>query len=476
MEKNNILERVTPEQVGIYSKGVLSFLDSVQDKKINLHSFMLLRHGKVAVEGYYKPFGEKMLHNIYSVSKSFTSAAIGIAIGEGLLSLEDKVVDFFPEKLTGEVHKYTAMMKVKHLLSMATVHAKSTDTSAGDWVKSFLNTPPTHVPGTIFAYDTTGTHTLCAIIQKVTGMTVHEYLRTRLFNPIGIGEIEWESCPMNINKGGSGIKCTTEDLARFGQLYLQNGCWNGVQILPKGWAEISTARHIDNSNTKMMLDGKNGYGYQFWRMRNNSYCAFGMGGQFVIIVPDKDVVFISTANTMLYKDAHQQIIDSFWETLYPAISDASVEENRILYSEMKERLSQLTSILPEGEISSTIAQGVSEKMYKLDKNYLDYDTCEFIFNDVNSRLSFHKDKERFDLNFGMKQWASGKNPFLGLDCASAATWVDERTCIIYTHIFACAQMFILTCSFEEGIVVIQIQAAGEMKADKIEGFLNGSVI
>lgn len=476
MEKNNILERVAPEQVGVCSRAVINFLDSIKDKKINLHSFMLLRHGKVAAEGHYKPFDKKMLHNIYSVSKSFTSAAIGIAIGEGLLSLEDKVVDFFPEKLNGEVHKYTAMMNIKHLLAMATVHPKSTDTNVDDWVKGFLNTSPTHIPGTIFAYDTTGTHTLCAIIQKLTGVTVQEYLRTRLFEPIGIGEIEWQSCPMGINKGGSGIKCTTEDLARFGQLYLQNGCFNGVQILPKGWVELSTSRIIDNTNTKMLLDGKNGYGYLFWRMRNNAYCAFGMGGQFVIVVPDKEVVFVSTANTMLYKDAHQQIIDSFWETLYPEIKPEVLEKDDIAFCELQQRLEKLDSIIAEGEKQSSVCRSVSEKKYKLDDNNFKYQSCEFIFSDMNSRLSFYKDNERYDLNFGMNEWIFGKNPFLGVDCASAAAWVDDKTCIIHSHIFKVTQMFVLTCRFEENMVVVQVQPVGEMKADKIAGYFNGCLV
>lgn len=266
------LSRTPPEKVGISSKAINQFIDSVIDKNINLHSFMLVRHGQVAAEGYFYPFDEPMLHNIFSVSKSVTSAAIGIAIDEGLISLNDRVIDYFPEKLVQPVHPYTELMTIEHLLTMATVHRGSTNTKREDWVKTFLNTPPSHLPGTIFSYDTTGTHTLCAILQQVTGMTIQQYLSTRLFDPLGIGVIEWESCPMNINKGGSGIKCTTEDMAKLGQLYLQLGIWNGTQILPMDWVEWSTSKQIDTSNTRMMLlDGQKGYGYQFWRVRNNAY-------------------------------------------------------------------------------------------------------------------------------------------------------------------------------------------------------------
>lgn len=473
MNKSKILERVAPENVGISSKAIIDFLDSVEDKQINMHSFMLLRNGKVAAEGFYRPFDEMLLHNVFSVSKSVTSAAIGIAIGEGLLSLEDNIVDFFPEKLEGEVHKYTKMMKIKHLLAMATVHPRSTDTSMDDWVKGFLNTPPSHIPGTIFAYDTTGTHTLCAILQKVSGMTVHEYLKSRLFDPIGIGEIQWESCPMGINKGGSGIKCTTEDLARFGQLYLQKGLWNGVSVLPEGWVELSTARHIDNSNTRMLLDGHKGYGYQFWRSRHNSYTAYGMGGQLVVVIPEKNIVFACTANTLIYKDGQQLILDSLWENIYPAINDNQLNEDTAAYNELKERLENLSLVLPQGEVQSYTAEMVTKQIFKLDENILGYDACEFTFTDGISKLSLYNGDEKVDLNFGMNKWIEGEDPFFGLKSTSAATWVDPRTCVLNIQIFEELQMFILTCRFEENYVVVQVQPVGVLKAEKFEGCLNG---
>lgn len=475
MKNNKILQRVVPEEVGISSKSIIGFLNAVKDKQINMHSFMLLRHGKVAAEGFYRPFDDKLLHNIFSVSKSITSSAIGIAIEEGLLSLEDRVIDFFPEKLEGNVHKYTKMMKIKHLLSMSTVHPHSTDTSIKDWVKGFLNTPPSHIPGTIFAYDTTGTHTLCAIIQKVTGMTVHEYLRTRLFDPIGIGDIFWETCPMGINKGGSGIKCTTEDLARYGQLYLQKGFWDNVQIIPKNWVELSTAKHIDNSNTRMLLDGHKGYGYQFWRTRNNSYCAFGMGGQLVVVIPDKNTVFVCTANTLLYKDGQQLILDSFWENIYPLISDYPIVKDEATYIELKQRLEKLSLVLPEGKDYSFISGNITGKTFRLEENSLGYDTCGFTFNGDISMLSLQKGDKKINLKFGMNNWVEGIDPFFGLKCASAAIWVDEKTFILNIQIFDELQMFIITFHFDHDYVVTHIQPVGVLKTEELEGYLNGRI-
>ncbi|WP_248927083.1 serine hydrolase domain-containing protein [Paenibacillus hamazuiensis] len=469
------LERVKPHQAGVAAEGIDRFLDLVADKQINLHSFMLLRHGKVAAEGYFRPFDGRMLHNIYSVSKSVTSAAIGIAIGEGLLSLEDHIVDFFPEKLEGggAVHPYTARMKVKHLLAMATVHPKSTDTTVDDWVKSFLTTPPTHPPGTIFAYDTTGTHTLCAIIQKLAGTSLHEYVKSRLLEPLGIGEIEWETCPMNINKGGGGIKCRTEDMARFGQLYLQKGVWNGRQVLPEGWAELSTARHIDNSNSTFLLDGKKGYGYQFWRSRHNSYCAFGMGGQFVVVIPEKDAVFVSTANTLASRDGHQLILDCLWEALYPALSDRPPQD-AALEERVAQRLEKLTLILPAGTPESAASRRLAGgARYALAENPFGFEACEFVFAaEGEGEVRFHGGAGQADIRFGLNRWVTGDS-FKGSPYAGGATWVDDRTLVLQIQLLSRLQMYTVTCRFDDEEVVIHYLPAGAEEKEDASCYLNG---
>jgi CubicO group peptidase (beta-lactamase class C family) len=481
MSTQQELERVVPERAGISSNAIQSFLNIIREKSINLHSFMLLRHGKVAAEGHYRPFGESLLHPIFSISKTVTSAAIGIAIGEGLLTLEDRIADFFPDKIDGELHPYTGMMTIRHLLMMATVHPKSTNTQVDDWVHSFLNTPPSHPPGTVFAYDTTGTHTLCAILQKVTGMTVHEYLQPRLFEPIGIGTMKWESCPMGINKGGSGIWWTTEDLARFGQLYLQQGVWQGRQVLPQGWAELSSSRQIDNSHTRFLLEGRNGYGYQIWRSRHNSYCFFGMGGQFVLVIPERDTVFVSTANTLLHKDGHQMILDSFWEALYPALRDEPLEHAPAEYERLKTRLDRLTLQLPAGDTRSPFQEMISGRRFRIDPNPLRFEACEFLWDREASTLRFYAqaadaNKEEYTLRFGLQSWITDTEPLFGERAAAAGTWADDQTLIIHCQLLHHMQMYMLVCRLQEEHLVIQIVSVGTMENnDRMECFLNGKV-
>ncbi len=472
------LERVRPEQAGVASQGILDFLDLVEDKQINMHSFMLLRHGRVAAEAYYRPFDGSMLQPVYSVSKSVTSAAVGMAVGEGRLSLEDRVIDFFPDKLSEPVHPYTAGMKVKHLLAMSTVHPKSADTSGEDWVRSFLTTPPSRAPGAVFGYDTTGTHALCAILQKLTGLTVHQYLKPRLFEAIGMGEIEWDSCPMGINMGGGGIRCTTEDMARFGQLYLQKGVWGGRRVLPEGWTDLSTARRIDNSNARILLDGQKGYGYQFWRCRNRAYCAFGMGGQFIVVIPEKDAVFVSTANTLMHKDGHQMILDALWEAVYPALREVEPAPDARAYEALQRRLDRLSLVLPEGRAVSPVMPEIAGKRWRLEPNRLAYETCGFDFDDARrARICFFRDGVRSEMAFGLNRWETDSEPFMGLRSANAGTWVDERTCVVHIQLLDRLQMFMLTCRFErDAPLVMHIMPAGAHRKETEACCLNGSLI
>jgi len=476
-QDQNRLLRIVPEQAGIPSGAVLAFVEQAEERGIPLHSFMLLREGKVAAEGYYAPYQADHLHPIFSVSKSITSAAVGIAAGEGLLKLTDRVVDFFPEKLEGKPHPYTAMMTVEHLLMMATVHPKSVNTRVDDWVRSFLNTPPSKLPGTSFAYDTTGTHTLCAILQKVTGMTVLEYLRPRLFDPLSMGGLWWESCPLGINKGGSGIRCTTEALARFGQLYLRDGVWNGTRILPEGWAERSIGSRIGTFGTRVMLDGKLGYGYQFWRIRHNGACAFGMGGQLIILLPDHDLVFVTTANTLEYRDGHSRIIECFWSSIYPALAakNAPLSPDPPAAKALQRRLEQLSIFMPAGRPESPLSRELGGRRWVLDPNRYGYEAVKLMLDGTRSGLYFCKEGKKLELRFGLGAWVQGTEPFMDSGAVShgAAVWTDERTLVVTAHVIDPLQIFTLTCRFlDDGQLGIHFVPAGVQMNDH-EGHLAG---
>jgi len=226
------LPRSLPEEQGLSSAAVSGFLEAVHRKELELHSFMMLRHGHVVAEGWWSPYQAHLPHMLFSLSKSFTSTAIGLAVSEHLLTLDDTVVSFFPDDLPELISPQLAAMSVRHLLMMGTGHTEDTmpllkKSVDGNWARAFLAAPVNMEPGTHFLYNTGATYMLSAILQKVTGDTLLEFLEPRLLHPLGISGAVWESCPRGINVGGYGLKLTTEDIARFGQLYLQEGLWNG---------------------------------------------------------------------------------------------------------------------------------------------------------------------------------------------------------------------------------------------------------
>jgi CubicO group peptidase (beta-lactamase class C family) len=311
------LSRTTPEAEGISSQAILEFVEAA-DKNVNtFDSFMIVRHGKVIAEGWWKPNSADKPHILNSVSKSFNSTAVGLAIQKHKLKLEDSVLKFFPKDAPADPSDNLKAMKVRDLLTMSGGHDVEPKRDGGPSVKQFLAQPVVYQPGTHFLYNTMGSYVLSAIVTKVTGQTTLEYLKSRLFEPLGIESPRWDSSPEGNSLGGYGLYLHTEDLAKFGQLYLQKGMWNGKQLIPRRWVEEATSKQISNEgegHAQIGPDWKEGYGFQFWRCRHNAFRADGAGGQFIVVMPDQDVVVAITADT----GNMQGELDAIWDHLLPA--------------------------------------------------------------------------------------------------------------------------------------------------------------
>lgn len=311
------LPRSTPEEQGVSSKAVLEFVEAA-DKINTLHSFMLLRHGKVIAEAWWKPESADKPHILHSLSKSFTSTAIGLAIEEGKLKLDDHVLKFFPNDAPADPSDNLKALTVRDLLTMTGGHdTEPKAEKSGPSVKTFLAHPFVHKPGTHFLYNSMGTYTLSAIVTKVTGQTTLDYLKPRLFEPLGIEDPHWDASPEGYSLGGGGLYLRTEDIAKFGQLYLQKGKWNGRRLIPKRWVRQATSRQVPNdleNHSKMGPDWRQGYCYQFWRCTHNEYRGDGAAGQFCVVMPDKDAVVVITADT----GDMQAELNVVWDKLYPA--------------------------------------------------------------------------------------------------------------------------------------------------------------
>jgi CubicO group peptidase (beta-lactamase class C family) len=313
------LPRSEPEAQGVASGALLDFVNEAEKKIDALHSVMVVRHGKVIAEGWWAPYAAEEPHMMFSLSKSFTSTAVGLAVAEGKLSVDDPVLKFFPEEAPEKPSANLRAMRVRDLLTMSTgQHAEDfagfsylTEESV---VKRFLALPVAHKPGTFFAYNTAATYMQSAIVQKLTGQSVLEYLRPRLFEPLGIENPAWEASKQGVSMGGFGLSIRTEDIAKFGQLYLQKGVWNGRQLVPAAWVETATARWMSNGSNPES-DWEQGYGFQFWRCRYGVIRGDGAHGQFCIVMPELDAVVAITAGTRNL----QGVLSVVWAKLLPAL-------------------------------------------------------------------------------------------------------------------------------------------------------------
>jgi CubicO group peptidase (beta-lactamase class C family) len=335
------LPRSAPEAQGVSSEAIRSYLESA-DKEINtMHSFMLVRHGHVIAEAWWAPESADKPHVLWSLSKSFTSTAVGLAIEDGKLSLDDPVLKFFPAEAPADPSDNLKAMRVRDLLTMSGGHDTEPKftIAVGPSIRDFLAHPIIHKPGTYFRYNTPGSYTLSAIVTKVTGQTVLEYLKPRLFEPLGIDHPEWAASAEGYSFGGYGLKLRTEDIAKFGQLYLQKGKWNGQQIIPEKWVQAATSKQVDNDKAPSGKnpDWRQGYGYQFWRCRHNAFRGDGANGQFCIVLPDEDAVIAITAQT----GDMQAEINIVWDKLLLAFHPGPLPANTAEQDKLKQTAADL---------------------------------------------------------------------------------------------------------------------------------------
>jgi CubicO group peptidase (beta-lactamase class C family) len=323
MAQSTGLPRSTPEAQGVSSAGIREFIETADGNVNSMHSFMLVRHGHVVAEAWWEPESAEKQHILWSLSKSFTSTAVGLAVAEGELSVDDLVLKFFPEDAPENPSANLKQMRIRDLLTMSTGHQDEVRLDdKTPWVKAFLAHPVPHKPGTHFRYNTPATYMLSAIVQKVTGETVLEYLKPRLFEPLGIDKPQWDASPQGISIGGYGLFIRTEDIAKFGQLYLQKGKWNGKQLLPAEWVKQASSKQVSNGSDPQG-DWDQGYGFQFWRCRHGAFRGDGKDGQFCIVLPEQDAVVAITANT----SDMQAELNIVWDKLLPAFGDKPKPEN-----------------------------------------------------------------------------------------------------------------------------------------------------
>ncbi|MDG2122161.1 MAG: serine hydrolase, partial [Verrucomicrobiales bacterium] len=356
------LPRSMPEVEGVSSAGLMRLVERLDREGGGVHSLMVVRHGKVIAEGWWAPYAAESNHVLYSLSKSFASTAVGLVVAEGKVGLFDRVVDLFPDDVPGEVGGNLRGMRVRDLLTMATGHQTQPPTAPDEVsVKSFLAHPVEHQPGTHFMYNTPATFVQAAIVEKVSGERLVDYLRPRLFAPLGIEKPEWETNFEGIALGGYGLRVRTEDIVKLGQLYLQRGVWEGKRLLSEDWVAMATSRMMANGSDPEN-DWAQGYGFQFWRCRHGAYRGDGAFGQYCVVMPEQDMVVAITSGL---KDMGG-ILRILWEELLPAVNGGALEGDAEGVALLGKVLGGLEVPVAEGNADG----GASGKRYVFEENEL----------------------------------------------------------------------------------------------------------
>ena len=455
----NALPRSTPESLGVSSAGLLSLVDAL-DRMEHVHGLVVMRHGRVMAEGWWSPYDAETPHELYSLSRSFTSTAVGIAVAEGRLGVDDPVLKHLGDQGPVAPTSNLKAMRVRDLLCMATGHQTEPPVSPDALsARSFLAAPVPFKPGTHFLYNTPATFMQSAIVQRVTGKTVHEYLQSRLFAPLGIEGSTWDANAEGISLGGYGLRLRTRDVARFGQMLLQKGrSPRGTSLVPAAWVEAASARQVSNGSNPNS-DWEQGYGYQLWRCRHGAYRGDGAFGQFCIVMPSQDMVVAITSGL----GDMQAVLDRVWESLLPAVG-RSARKVRVA---LEERLQGLTLKTVSGSRSAAGASGLMGRRYRLAPNEAGWDSVR-LDERAGGRweLAWVVGGRETRLACGHGRWLKsegmlGLSPRGGLGAlgqeplAASAAWTSEDVFSVTVHVCSTPFRANLALRFKDGSLRVE---------------------
>lgn len=429
------LARGIPESRGVESRSIHALVTALDEADLGMHSIMVVRHGQVIAEGWWSPYGAMTPHVMFSVSKSLTATAIGLAEAEGRLSLNEPIINFFPTYATAAVTRNVAGLQLRHVLAMATGHAVDTmpmmrALPMDDWVRIFLEVPLEYPPGTHFVYNSGASFVLSAVIAARTGLSLRDYLDARLFQPLGIATPPWETNSRGVCLGASGLRLRTEEMARIGLLYLQRGMWGGRRLLTDQWIDEATSLQVDNAPSGE-LDWEQGYGFQFWRSRHDSFRADGAYGQFVLILPDHDLVVAITAGTA----RNREIPGTVWKHLLPGLHDGPLPADDEGWEQLHDRLAHLAMPVPAFLSNDPPMAGLLDgRKFALSFNTLEVAAATLTFRELDLTLALMDVDGRVEsTTVGRQGWVAGTSshwPYEEMnevEVASLGGWVDDRT-------------------------------------------------
>lgn len=455
-----MFEKITPEEAGISSAYVKKFIEKIEERGAIMHSILLVRHGKVFAEHYWAPFNENSLQRMYSQTKSYTSIALGLLEEEGKLSFDDKIVDHFPEKINGELPEHLKELRVKDMLTMTTAGSPRNWFVEGNPDRTnhyFHGRNYTHAPATYWKYDSAGSQVLANLAEKLAGMKLIDYLKLKLFDKMGTFQnAKVLMCANGDSWGDSALLCTTRDMASCGQLLMQGGKWNGEQLINEEFVKIATSPLVNNRTnwTRHCLDAE-GYGYQIWRAPGNGFAFVGMGDQLTICLPDKDFVFVCTADHQAPADAGEKpvrtmLLNALYDFIVDNLGDAPLPEDKLAYKDYIAATEGLELCAAYGAEDSPLRERINGIEYECEDNAMGWKRFKFVFKDRTSgELHYTNAQGDKVLPFGINRNEYGYFPQLGYsnEYGSVATtdgfmykdavslaWMDDNKLILEVKI------------------------------------------
>lgn len=484
-----VFDKVTPEEVGLHSEDIRAFLDEMEENQICLHGFVLLRHGKLAAEGYWKPMTGETTHRMYSATKTFVGAAIGLLADEGKITLDDPIVQYFPDLLPEKgAHPYLAKTTIRNLLMMSTCYSKSTYWIENeDWLASYFYSQPDHPSGTLFHYDSCGSYVLGALVKRVTGKNFVEYLKEKVLLKLGFApERRCLLGPDGELWAGSGLLITVRELAAFAQLLLDGGTFRGEQLISEQYVRNMTSRQIDNRTDGSNYSGHCGYGYQTWILKDDAFWLNGAGSQMAVGFPHTGLLFACTADTQGNPQGNHQIHDALWRHIACKL-EGTLPANPVEHDKLLKRCEDLVIPAIEGQKDSVFRNKVAGKTYKLFPNAMGIQEIKLSWEGDRGILQYTNPRGKKTLSFGMKHYVEGTFPETHYPgeklkvpagreyaCACCGAWAQEHLLVIRILIL---DDFIgnmtMAFSFKGDEVGVEMHKNAQFFLDEYEGYAGG---
>lgn len=492
-------EKIPPEQARVPERAVVDFIDRLETDGLTMHGFAMSDRGRMLAEGYWAPFTKESLHRMYSVGKSFVSFAIGFLQEEGRLRLDAKICGYFRDKCPGEgAHPWTEQMTIRDMLTMTTCHRKTTYKGyKGDWVESFFHVTPDHLPGAVFCYDTSATHVLAALTERLSGKKLMDYLREKAFDRIGVSkEAYYMEDPYGVSQGGSGLNCTLRDLLVVAELVTDGGRYQGEQLLPADYLEEALRCQISTIQ-QPVYDEQFGYGYQIWRGRHGSFYFYGIGGQLAVCFPEEQFVLVTMGDTLDNKNGIKDIFDAFEACIYPWLGgcgtcanpsnhgtdrvcskpgEPGIDRTCARAANLEDRLRRLTLAPVSGDRTSRTEGEVGGREYCFEENPLHVTRLRIDFSEEGGCLHMTKEGRDFELIFGRDGYLRGVfpwepgNPAAPAECLCHGAWVMEDYLYIRCHILG-ENMAKLAVGlrFRDSSVTIKLQKGADDALKSFDG-------